>query len=203
MEYTIIRSQRKTLAIQVNADTSVTVRAPKRASLVEIQKILFEKKDWIDKHIEKLKKQKEQDNIQKIEPLSNLQIRKLASKALVYIPQRVRHFSKLVGVDYGKITVRNQRTRWGSCSSRGNLNFNCLLMLTPPEVIDYVVVHELCHRKEMNHSKAFWGEVEKILPDYKTQVSWLKNNGSQIMRRMDGSGAGLGWGNESGRRMGY
>ena len=70
------------------------------------------------------------------------------------------------------------------CSSKGNLNFNCLLMLTPPEVIDYVVVHELCHRKEMNHSKAFWREVEKVLPDYKVQVKWLKEEGCNIMRRM-------------------
>ena len=82
------------------------------------------------------------------------------------------------------ITIRNQKTRWGSCSSKGNLNFNCLLMLTPPEVIDYVVVHELCHRKEMNHSGAFWAEVEKVLPDYKEQVKWLKENGGQIIGRM-------------------
>ena len=82
------------------------------------------------------------------------------------------------------ITIRNQKTRWGSCSSKGNLNFNCLLMLTPPEVIDYVVVHELCHRKEMNHSWAFWAEVEKVLSGYKEQVKWLKENGGQVIGRM-------------------
>ncbi|WP_287884417.1 M48 metallopeptidase family protein [Agathobacter sp.] len=95
----------------------------------------------------------------------------------------MEYFAKLIGVNYGRITIRNQKTRWGSCSSRGNLNFNCLLMLTTPEAIDYVVVHELCHRKQMNHSKAFWSEVEKILPDYKTQVKWLREEGYQIMRR--------------------
>ena len=85
---------------------------------------------------------------------------------------------------YGKITIRNQKTRWESCSGKGNLNFNCLLMLMPPEVIDYVVVHELCHRKEMNHSKAFWKEVEKILPNYKEAAGWLKKEGRGIIRRM-------------------
>ena len=90
--------------------------------------------------------------------------------------------AKIIGVDYGRITIRNQKTRWGSCSSKGNLNFNCLLMLTPPEVIDYVVVHELCHRKEMNHSKDFWREVEKVLPNYLDQVKWLKDEGSNVIR---------------------
>ena len=155
MEVTVIRSNRKTMAIQVNSDLTVTVRAPMRASSKEI------------------------------EPLSYAEIQELADKALEYIPGRVAYFSKQVGVNYGGITIRNQKTRWGSCSSKGNLNFNCLLMLTPPEVIDYVVVHELCHRKEMNHSKAFWDEVAKILPDYKKQVQWLKNEGGRIMRRQE------------------
>ena len=105
----------------------------------------------------------------------------LADKALKVIPERVEYFAKVIGVTYGKITVRNQKTRWGSCSSKGNLNFNCLLMLAPPEVLDYVVVHELCHRKQMNHSKAFWLEVEKVLPNYKEVRKWLKEEGSQMI----------------------
>ena len=116
--------------------------------------------------------------------MSREEIQKLAEKALEYIPKRVNYFAKQIGVTYGRITIRNQKTRWGSCSSKGNLNFNCLLMLTPPEVIDYVVVHELSHRKEMNHSKAFWAEVEKVLPNYKEQVKWLKENGGGIIGRM-------------------
>jgi predicted metal-dependent hydrolase len=86
-----------------------------------------------------------------------------------------------VGVDYRRITIRSQKTRWGSCSSSGNLNFNCLLLLAPPEVLDYVVVHELCHRKEMNHSPRFWAEVGRVLPDYKKRNKWLKENGSRLM----------------------
>ncbi len=198
MNITIIRSNRKTLAIQINPDLSVTVRAPIYASQRDIERILKEKEGWIQKHIEKIREQEakrketqgeygkrgEQGESVEREYLSREEIQKLAEKALEYIPKRVSYFAKQIGVTYGRITIRNQKTRWGSCSSKGNLNFNCLLMLTPPEVIDYVVVHELCHRKEMNHSKAFWAEVENVLPDYKKQVKWLKENGGRIIGRM-------------------
>lgn len=189
MNVKIIRSNRKTLAIQINPDLSVTVRAPMYAPQSDIERILREKESWIQKHIEKIrgqeaKKKETQGESVEREYLTNEEIKKLADKALQHIPKRVSYFAKHIGVTYGKITIRNQKTRWGSCSSKGNLNFNCLLMLTPTEVIDYVVVHELCHRKEMNHSGAFWAEVEKALPDYKEQVKWLKENGGQIIGRM-------------------
>ena len=82
------------------------------------------------------------------------------------------------------ITIRNQKTRWGSCSSRGNLNFNVMLMLCPPDVIDYVVVHELSHLKHMDHSPAFWAEVASVLPDYAASRNWLKQNGATLLARM-------------------
>ena len=91
-----------------------------------------------------------------IEKLSMTEIHKLADLALKVISVKVKHYAGLMNVQYGRITIRNQKTRWGSCSSKGNLNFNCLLMLAPDEVVDYVVIHELCHLIEMNHSKAFW-----------------------------------------------
>ena len=195
MNVKIIRSNRKTLAIQINPDLSVTVRAPIYAPQSDIERILREKESWIQKHIEKIREQEAKrkktqgekgeygESVER-DYLTNEEIKKLADKALQHIPKRVSYFAKQIGVTYGKIIIRNQKTRWGSCSSKGNLNFNCLLMLTPPEVIDYVVVHELCHRKEMNHSKAFWAEVEKILSDYKEQIKWLKENGGQIIGRM-------------------
>ena len=195
MNVKIIRSNRKTLAIQINPDLSVTVRAPMYAPQSDIERILREKEGWIQKHIEKIREQEakrkemygekgEYGESVESEYLTNEEIKKLADKALQHIPKRVSYYAKQIGVTYGKITIRNQKTRWGSCSSKGNLNFNCLLMLTPPEVIDYVVVHELCHRKEMNHSRVFWVEVEKVLPNYKEQVKWLKENGGQIIGRM-------------------
>lgn len=181
MKVTVIRSNRKTVTIQVNSDLSVTVRAPRSASEKDIEEILKKKEAWISKHIEKIKETKERFEAEPTEKLTREKVIALAEEALKVIPERVEYFAKVIGVTYGKITVRNQKTRWGSCSSKGNLNFNCLLMLAPPEVLDYVVVHELCHRKQMNHSKAFWLEVEKVLPNYKEVRKWLKEEGSQMI----------------------
>ena len=183
MEVRLIRSNRKTLAIQVNPDLSITVRAPRYASKREIDRIVEKNEAWIHKHIEKIKKNKAEYDALNIKKITPEEIKTLAEQALKLIPQRVEYFARQVGVDYGRITIRNKKTHWGSCSSKGNLNFNCLLMLAPAEILDYVVVHELCHRKEMNHSKAFWAEVEKVLPDYRESVQWLKEKGSLIMRR--------------------
>lgn len=178
---TVIRSKRITISIQIYADLSVTVRAPERASQKEIERVLREKEPWIKKHLEQMHRQAEE--CEGVKPFTDEELQQLADRAVCHIPKRVAYYAALIGVDYGRITIRNQKTRWGSCSSKGNLNFNCLLMLAPSEVIDYVVVHELCHRKEMNHSKAFWREVERILPDYRESEKWLKNRGILLMRR--------------------
>ena len=119
-----------------------------------------------------------------IEKLSMTEIHKLADLALKVISVKVKHYAGLMNVQYGRITIRNQKTRWGSCSSKGNLNFNCLLMLAPDEVVDYVVIHELCHLIDMNHSKAFWKQVEQMMPDYQKHRKWLKDHGNEIMERM-------------------
>jgi predicted metal-dependent hydrolase len=113
--------------------------------------------------------------------LSSQEVKLLVTRAKRIIPQRVRYYADIMGVTYGRITIRMQKSRWGSCSGKGNLNFNCLLMRTPETILDYVVVHELCHLKEMNHSPRFWAEVEKILPDYKERRKWLKDHENEIM----------------------
>ncbi len=182
----IIRSSRRTLSVSVKADGHLLVRAPRRMPEMQIRLFLEEKKDWILKRAQKAQERSRylEDHPENV--LSDADIQKLADQAMQVIPAKVRHYAPLVGVTYGRITIRNQKTRWGSCSSKGNLNFNCLLMLAPEEVQDYVVVHELCHRKEMNHSARFWKEVEKVLPDYKKRVRWLKENGDLLMARMTG-----------------
>ena len=183
----IIRSSRKTLAIEIRPDMRVIVRAPHRVPSSYIEQFISDRADWIVEHLRRMEQKNRQCNdALPVKKLSNNDIKKLADKACTCIPERVAHFAPLVGVTYGRITIRNQRTRWGSCSSSGNLNFNCLLMLTPPEVIDYVVVHELCHRKEMNHSGRFWNEVAIVLPGYAEQEKWLKTHGNEIMKRMTG-----------------
>lgn len=181
MKVTIIKSRRKTIAIQVNSDLSVTVRAPYGVTEKYIEEFLNKNEVWISKQMNEIKAKKKSVESGNVENVTLDKIKALADQALEIIPTRVEYFARIIGVTYGNITIRNQKTRWGSCSSKGNLNFNCLLMLAPPEVLDYVVVHELCHRKQMNHSKAFWSEVEKVFPDYKKSIKWLKEEGSQIM----------------------
>ncbi|MEE0435292.1 MAG: M48 family metallopeptidase [Peptococcaceae bacterium] len=82
-----------------------------------------------------------------------------------------------------RLTIRTQRTRWGSCSAKGAISLNALLMLAPETVRDYVVVHELCHLKEMNHSSRFWAEVARVLPTYARERDWLKENGYALLKR--------------------
>lgn len=180
----IIRSRRKTISIQIDENLRITVRAPLRMKEAAIQTFIEERSEWIEKHLEKMRERQEELQNEQAEQLTLSELRALAEDAVSYIPGRVSFYAREIGVNYGRITIRNQKSRWGSCSSEGNLNFNCLLMLTPAEVIDYVVVHELCHRLEMNHSRYFWAEVERILPDYKKRRKWLKDNGDKIMRRM-------------------
>jgi len=175
--YEIIKSDRKTIAIQIRPDGSVVVRCPKRMGIGEAKRFVESKADWIKKHLARLP-------AQAAEKFTPGEIRQLRAQARKQVTVRVRYYAPLIGVTYGQIAVRSQHTRWGSCSSKGNLNFNCLLALVPPEVLDYVVVHELCHRKELNHSDSFWREVERILPDYKAQRKWLRENGTRLIARL-------------------
>lgn len=184
MEYTIIKSNRRTLSLEAKED-GLIVRAPSRATDEEISAFVAKHKRWIENNI--LKMQKRKELLGGIEPLSQSDIQALADRALSVIPDRVKHYAEIIGVTYGRITIKNQRSRWGSCSAKGNLNFNCLLMLAPPEVLDSVIVHELCHRKVMNHSDKFYAEVLSFFPNYYICNKWLKENGDLIIMRMMGN----------------
>ena len=172
--YKVIRSKRKTVSLQIHPDGSVIVRAPLKMPAKDIHAFVEEKADWIAKHLPNTA----------VTPFTQEELRQLAEAAKQDLPQRVQYFAPIMGVTYGRITIRSQRSRWGSCSSKGNLNFNCLLMLCPEEVRNYVVVHELCHRIEMNHSPKFWAQVERVCPDYRVHRKWLKDHGGELIGRL-------------------
>ena len=183
LNYKLIRSKRRTIGLEIRPE-GVLVRAPLKASQADIDGFIGEHLDWIEKHLKKAEELKAKTEQQP--KLTMEEIRRLADQALVVIPERLRYYAPLIGVTYGRITIRNQRSKWGSCTAKGNLNFNCLLMLAPPEVLDSVVVHELCHRKHMNHSAAFYAEVLRVFPEYRKWDKWLDENGALLMSRMVG-----------------
>ena len=183
MEYQLIRSNRRTLSASIK-DGELIVRAPLRLKESEIERFLEEHRGWIEKQLKRAEEQKKE--LETVDKLTMEDIRKLADDAMRVIPERVKFYAEKIGVTYGRITIRNQRSKWGSCTAKGNLNFNCLLMLAPGEVLDSVIVHELCHRKYMNHSDKFYTEVLRVFPEYRKWDKWLKDNGNILIRRMTG-----------------
>lgn len=178
----IIYSRRKTLALQIADDGHLIVRAPLRCPNKDIISFIEKSEKWVLTHTEKVIQRNRE--LESLQPFTAQDINDMAKKALVVIPERVKIYAEKLGVTYGRITIRNQRTKWGSCTSKGNLNFNCLLMAAPPEVLDSVVVHELCHRLHMDHSKDFYAEVYRVFPEYDKWNKWLKSNGGLLIKRM-------------------
>ena len=173
--YTLVRSDRKTLAIQITPAGEVVLRCPRRLSKKAAEAFLTEKREWVERNLSRCGS---------LAPLTQAELLWLADSAKADLTERTCRLAAQAGVDFGRVTIRSQRTRWGSCSSKGNLNFNCLLMLCPEPVRDYVVIHELCHRIHMDHSAAFWAEVEKLCPDYRLHRRWLKENGTALLGRL-------------------
>ncbi len=216
----IIRSKRRSFAIQVKRDGRLIVRAPQKASLKEIKRIVEQKSEWI------LRKQNlVQQKLTEITPKRYLEGEEflfLGKKHPLYFKknpgysialsngsftidenyigherdlfvfwykiqakriftERAAFYSSQTGLRFSKIKVTNALKRWGSCSSKGNLNFPWRLVMGPAEVIDYVVVHEIAHIRHKNHSKFYWKKVESILPEYKKHEKWLKDNGHLLM----------------------
>lgn len=176
----IKRSRRRSLEIEISKSKEVIVRAPLRTPNSEIRAFIQEHKEWIQDSLKKAKAQElaYQDHLREIgadKPYTEEELLQMKKDARKILPSRCEYYAPLMGVSYNRIAIKAQRSRWGSCSTKKNLNFNCLLMLCPEEIQDYVVVHELSHLKEMNHSPAFWAEVGKILPDYKKRRRWLRS----------------------------
>ena len=176
----LVRSSRKTLAVQIRTDGTVIARAPLRMPKDRILCFLSEKASWIRMQQGKMQEREKMRQQARIH-LDAAQEKELRERAKSVLAQRTAYFARQIGVTYGRITVRDQKTRWGSCSQTGNLNFNFRLILAPSEVLDYVVVHELCHRRQMNQSTQFWQEVAQVLPDYRKRKAWLTENGWRLM----------------------
>lgn len=179
-KYILIRSKRKTLGLEIRAGV-LYARAPLYMPKGVIEAFIREKRPWIDKTLKK--QEMAQIRAEGAELLSREELSALSKQAMRVLSGLSAEYAERIGVRFGRITIRLQKTRWGSCSSKGNLNFNCLLMLTPESVQRYVVVHELCHLLHMNHSPAFWAAVEQVLPDYRKDKKWLRENGPVLMKR--------------------
>ena len=180
MAYTVevIRSSRKSLSLELRPDGTVVVRAPMRTGMPQIRAFVDRHRDWIEKRLCR------QARTQQIVKLSDEELAALKKAGKQRFAERAAHFASLLGVQYGRIAVRCQKSKWGSCSAKGNLNFNCLLLLAPQEVLDYVVVHELCHLREMNHSARFWQYVAAVIPDHRERRRWLREHGAELMARV-------------------
>lgn len=183
----IIHSNRKTLGIVVDENARVTLRLPNRVSAKKGMEYAKQKDAWIlsKVHMQRERmKEREKEQAQREKYLTKEQEAALKKRyvkaARVYFKQRCDYYAKELNVTYRKIRIAEQKTVWGSCSSSGTLSFHWKLMLAPIRVQEYVIVHEMCHLVEMNHSKAFWSLVESQMPDYKEQRKWLKENGHML-----------------------
>ena len=215
----LIRSRRKTIALIVERDGSVTVRAPLRMSEARILDFVESHRDWIDRNQARVlsagpmpSKSYMQGELflflGKTFPLNILPRQRPAltfdgenfkmsesalpkaeaafihwykAQAAAFILERASALALKHGFHYQKIRISSARTRWGSCSSRGTISFTYRLIMAPPEVVDYVIMHELVHIQIHNHSRKFWGRLEELIPGYKNQLSWLKQNGKYLV----------------------
>ena len=172
--------------MEIRKDLSLLIRAPLRVPEREIRRFVRNNLDWIARKMSDMERKQKAQEKARPQPLTEAEIRTLARQALSELPPRLSIFAEQMGVTYRRVTIRNQRTRWGSCSSKGGINLNCLLMLCPREIQDYVMVHELAHRREMNHSARFWAIVEGVIPDYRERRRWLREHGDAIIGRLNG-----------------
>ncbi len=165
-DYRLIRSDRRTLALELRPGGEVWVRAPRWVSRTAIDRFVAERETWIARRLETLPPPRPE--------WDEATLRALRERAETVLPGRVAHYAAQMGVTPAAVKVGAARTRWGSCSSRGDLHFSCRLMAYPPEAIDAVVVHELAHLRHMDHGHAFYALVERTLPDYRARIALLR-----------------------------
>lgn len=175
----LVRSGRKTVALEVSRDGVVRLRIPYQYPEKMALEFLERKRPWLFQAVEKVnQRQKKRKEAQAVCPeITEAEEQAYRRQAKAILTQKADVYAKKLGVTYEKLTVKDQKTRWGSCSAKGNLNFNWRIVLAPEPVTDYVVIHELAHRIHMNHSAAFYQTIAAIMPDYRRQEQWLKENG--------------------------
>lgn len=194
----LILTKRRTISIQIKADGSLIVRAPKCVDKKHIFDFVTKKENWIittqkkiaDRNLERNKriamhKWASEDGILLLgQRLANIefkdktaQINWYKKEAIKYIEPRLEFFAKKSGYNYNSLKITSARKRWGSCSSRGNINFSWRLIRAPEKIVDYVIAHEVSHLAHKNHSVRFWNFVETLMPDYKIHHKWLRENG--------------------------
>lgn len=182
----VIRSRRRTLSLEVREDGRVLLRVPLRCGEAQLRAFVEQHRPWLARKLAERERQRSEASA--LPPLGEEELRALKKEAKRVFAARAAYFAPLVGVRWAGLSVRCQRSRWGSCSAKGNLSFNCLLLLAPPEALDYVVVHELCHLLEPNHSPRFWAEVERVYPGWRECRRWLREHGGALLARLPGSG---------------
>ncbi|MES2931337.1 MAG: SprT family zinc-dependent metalloprotease [Patescibacteria group bacterium] len=170
----------KRLGISVHPDGRVVLTKPKRLSIKAAEAFVAKHQEWIETAIEKFKKRaekKQSDQIVLPRPRKNsLAYKEARKQARALVTERLRHFNELYGLTYGTISIRDQKTRWGSCSAKGNLSFNYRIVYLPEALQDYIAVHELCHTKEHNHSERFWAQVARAVPEHTSLRKALRSN---------------------------
>ena len=183
----VVRSRRKSYGVVVGKDAKVEIRIPLRGSLTKAAELADGWKDWIADKIslqqERSKETKalEEKSRQRFTPGQREALeRRYRKAAREYIPARAKYYADILGVQFTRVRIAEQKTRWGSCSQSGTLSFHWKLMLAPEGVLDYVIIHEVCHLMEMNHSKKFWAWVAFLMPDYEEKRKWLKEHGEEL-----------------------
>lgn len=153
----------RNLRIVVETDGKVLAIKPAGYPDRKVSSFIEEKRRWIEKKVLYFQKRKHKIRIKS----KRADFLRLKKSALALAESRLKHFNQFYNFPYKKVSIRNQKTRWGSCTRKGNLQFNYKIALLPPEYADYIIVHELCHLGEFNHSRAFWALVEKQIPNWK------------------------------------
>jgi hypothetical protein len=173
IDYNLKKSKRaRNLRLTVNLEGNLTVTIPWFCSMWQARRFINKKSDWILKSVNRFKKREGNSLLVRA---GKRDYEKLKEKTRLFAHSRVEEFNKYYNFDYNRISIRNQKSRWGSCSMRKNLNYNFRILLLPKDLADYIIVHELCHLKEMNHSKRFWNLVGETMPDYKAMRKRLRN----------------------------